>query len=128
MSGDMMVVIQSLITTTLRMSIPVILASLAGVFSARAGIVAMGLEGMMCLFGSICDVYYRKPISWNTGWNTGGCRAISCSRSFSYKIPLGSGHWRNRSESVCYRTYNRFYAACVGEQRKIRNVEYNSIH
>lgn len=56
MSGDMMVVIQSLITTTLRMSIPVILASLAGVFSARAGIVAMGLEGMM-LSGAFSAAY-----------------------------------------------------------------------
>ena len=56
MSGDIMVVIQSLITTTLRMSIPVILASLAGVFSARAGIVAMGLEGMM-LSGAFSAAY-----------------------------------------------------------------------
>ena len=56
MSGEVISVVQSLITTALRMSIPVILASLAGVFSARAGIVAMGLEGMM-LSGSFSAAY-----------------------------------------------------------------------
>ena len=62
MSGEMVSVISSLVTTALRMSIPVILASLAGVFSARAGIVAMGLEGMM-LSGSFAAAY----VTWLTG-------------------------------------------------------------
>lgn len=39
--------ILSILTSAIRMGLPLALAALGGVFSARAGIVAMGLEGMM---------------------------------------------------------------------------------
>lgn len=46
----------SIIASTFRMSIPLILASLGGIYSAKAGIVAMGLEGMM-LSGAFFAAY-----------------------------------------------------------------------
>lgn len=48
-----------LLATSLRMSIPIVLAALGGMFSARAGIMALGLEGMMLAgaFGGVAGTY-----------------------------------------------------------------------
>ena len=43
--------IESLLLTTLRMSIPLVIAAMGGIFATRSGMMAMGLESMM-LFGA----------------------------------------------------------------------------
>ena len=48
--------IQLALTSTLRMSIPIILAAVGSAFSMRAGVVAFGCEGMM-LMGAFCGVF-----------------------------------------------------------------------
>lgn len=48
--------IQLSLTSTLRMSLPIILAAVGSSFSMRAGVVAFGCEGMM-LAGAFCGVF-----------------------------------------------------------------------
>ncbi len=54
---DLITVIGS---TTLRMSIPLLLAALGGMYSAKVGIMALGLEGMMLAgaFGATAGAFY----------------------------------------------------------------------
>lgn len=52
----------SILTSTLSMSVPLILAALGGVISVRSGIMALGLESMMTM-GAFCGVLG----SWFTG-------------------------------------------------------------
>jgi len=49
----------SLLSTTLRMSVPLLLAALGGMYSAKVGIMALGLEGMMLsgAFGAVLGTY-----------------------------------------------------------------------
>lgn len=54
--SDTLAFIQLALTSTLRMSVPIILAAVGAVFSTRAGVMAFGCEGMM-LMGSFCGVY-----------------------------------------------------------------------
>ncbi len=51
--GSLLDKIDIILISTIRMSVPITLAAVAGVFSARAGIMALGLEGMM-LAGAFC--------------------------------------------------------------------------
>ena len=48
--------IESLLLTTLRMSIPLVIAAMGGIFATRSGMMAMGLESMM-LFGAFGAVW-----------------------------------------------------------------------
>lgn len=47
--------IQLLITSTLRMSVPIVLGAVGAAFSMRAGVTALGIEGMM-ITGSFCGI------------------------------------------------------------------------
>ena len=54
--NDTIAFIQLALTSTLRMSVPIILAAVGSAFSMRAGVVAFGSEGMM-LMGAFCGVF-----------------------------------------------------------------------
>ena len=53
---DIFNVLQSILSSAIRMGIPLALGALGGIYSSRAGIVAMGLEGMM-LTGAFSATY-----------------------------------------------------------------------
>ena len=57
---DLLTIIEVLGATTLRMSIPLLLAALGGMYSAKVGIMALGIEGMMLAgaFGAIVGTFY----------------------------------------------------------------------
>ncbi|WIV13434.1 ABC transporter permease [Proteiniborus sp. MB09-C3] len=57
--GSFISVLEMLLLATFRMSIPLTLVALGGIFSARAGIVALGLEGIMLggAFGAAYGTY-----------------------------------------------------------------------
>ncbi len=57
--------IEGLLTATVRMATPLVLASLGGVFTARAGIVNLALEGIM-LTGAFCG--YVGAVSTGSAW------------------------------------------------------------
>lgn len=61
--------------SALRSSVPVALAAVGGTFSARCGIMPMGMEGfiLMGAFGATCGSYF--PIIPGSD-----CSAASCSR------------------------------------------------
>lgn len=54
--GDLLSTIQSVLFSAFRMGVPLAFAALGGIYSSRAGIVAMGLEGMM-LTGAFSAAY-----------------------------------------------------------------------
>lgn len=59
--SDVLNVIQSILFSAFRMGVPLAFAALGGIYSSRAGIVAMGLEGMM-LTGAFSATY----VTWLT--------------------------------------------------------------
>ncbi|ATW24634.1 ABC transporter permease [Candidatus Formimonas warabiya] len=64
MSGLETSFLADLLTASLRMSIPILLAALGGMLSERSGVVNIGIEGMM-LFGafwSVIGAFYTKSV------------------------------------------------------------------
>ena len=59
--SDVLNVIQSILFSAFRMGVPLAFAALGGIYSSRAGVVAMGLEGMM-LTGAFSATY----VTWLT--------------------------------------------------------------
>lgn len=60
MTGGIFNNLEAILVSTIRMSIPLILAAVGGSFSARCGVMALGLEGMLLsgAFSAVCGSYY----------------------------------------------------------------------
>lgn len=58
--SEILNILQSILSSAFRMGVPLALGALGGIYSSRAGIVAMGLEGMMLTgaFSAACVTYY----------------------------------------------------------------------
>lgn len=57
--------IESLLLTTLRMSIPLVIAAMGGIFATRSGMMVMGLESMMLAgaFGAVLFSYLTESVA-----------------------------------------------------------------
>jgi len=57
-------ILSLILSTTLRMAIPLMLAALGGMFSAKVGIMALGLEGMMLAgaFGAVAGTFFTNSV------------------------------------------------------------------
>ena len=89
---DFLDIVVSILGSTIRLSIPLIFTALAGLFSERAGVFDIGLEGKMLMAAfTAASVAYATGSAWlGLLAGIGGSLALSLMPSYSSRDMKGS--------------------------------------